>query len=75
MGSSYLLLIWILLLFMASNIMAMWLRYSVMADSDMQPVSRDTKDRTSPTFSLRISMTAIAAYGLGPCRLEVLTFK
>lgn len=68
--SSYLLLIWMLLLFKASNIMAMWLRYSVMAVSDMQLVSRDTKACTSPTFSLRINMTAMAAYGLGPWRLD-----
>lgn len=53
------------LLSIASNIMAMWLRYSVMAVCDMQPESSDTKDCTSPTLSLRISMTAMAAYGLG----------
>lgn len=52
--------------------MAMWQRYSVIAECDMQPVSRDTKACTSPTPSLRISMTAMAAYGLGPWKSDPL---
>lgn len=67
-ADTYLSLIWMLFLVKESNIMAMWLRYSVMAVFDMQPVSRDTKACTSPTFSLRISITAMAAYGFGPWR-------
>ncbi|TNN36104.1 hypothetical protein EYF80_053732 [Liparis tanakae] len=47
---------------------AMWPRYSVMAVCDRQPASRDTSACTSPTPSLRINMTAMAAYGLGPWR-------
>lgn len=52
----------------ASNIMAMWLRYSVMAVRDRQPASRDTKSCTSTTCSLRIRTMAMTAYGLGPWR-------
>lgn len=70
--SSYLLLTVTLFLSKASSIMAMWQRYSVMAECDMQPVSRDTKACTSPTPSLRISMTAMAAYGLGPWKSDPL---
>lgn len=68
--SFYLLLIRIPVLMMASSMVAMWLRYSVMVVSFMQPLRRETKACTSSAFSLRISMTAITAYGLGPCRLH-----
>lgn len=68
--SSYRLLIWMLCLFKASSIMAMWLRYSVMAVRDKHLVSRNTKSCTSPTLSLMINMRAMAAYGLGPWRSD-----
>lgn len=68
--SFYRLLIETLCLFEASSIVAMWLRYSVMAVRDKHSPSRNTRSCTSPTLSLKISTTAMAAYGLGPCRSD-----
>lgn len=69
MRRSHLLLILISFLMRASSKVAMRLRYSLMAVDDMHPLSRDTRVWTSLTFSFRTSMTAMAAYGFGPCKV------
>lgn len=54
-------------LLMASSMVAMALRYSVMALAEgRQPLRQTTRSRTSPTPSHSTSIRAMAAHGLGP---------